>query len=305
MRKWLPLLLLLACDSTDDPIGLDQPFVVQQGDFKHGALPSRDNAEPKVTSFALGFGTLKPGTRNAQVTGRAGETAYSVGVRFVDQGSGYWIRPVAAEDPLIPGELQWQLSLDASVDIEPGLHQLEVVAFDMEGKAGTKQTLPVCVASDLPDNLNVCNPRTQPPLVVASLAWETDADLDLSVIAPDGTRFDRNKRSLIVNGKALTRLDNDGVTACLADGRRSENFIWNEAPTSNGFGSWKLFANLFDVCGKPAVSFTLTVYSRVDNGDGTFSLKPIRSVGGDFLRQQANGGAGNPLYLTSIDFSAP
>jgi hypothetical protein len=303
MRKWLPLLLLLACDSTDDPIGVDQPISVQQADFKHGKLPSQEGADPKITSFALGFGTLRPGTRNAQVSGRAGAEAYSVGVRFADQGSGYWIRPVNGEDPLIPGELQWQLSIDASVDIEPGLHQLEVVAFDKGGKAGAKQALAVCVASDLPDNLNACNPKASPPLLIASLTWETDADLDLSVVAPDGTRYDRSKRSLLVNNKVLARLDNDGVTACLADGRRSENFIWNDVPPAQG--SWKIYANLFDACGKTGASFTLTIYSRTDRGDGTFSLTPIRSVGGDFLRQQANGGAGNPLYLTSIEFSAP
>ncbi|HEY6876990.1 MAG TPA: hypothetical protein VI299_03185 [Polyangiales bacterium] len=304
MRKWLPVLLALAaCESTDDPIALDQPIVVQQGDFKHGALPANEGADPRITSFSLGFGTLKPGTRNAQVTGRASAAAYSVGVRFADQGTGYWIRPVSAEDPLIPGELQWQLSIDAAVDIESGLHQLEVVAFDKDGKAGSKQTLPVCIASDLPDNLNACNPKTQPPLLIASLTWQADADLDLSVVAPDGTRFDRNKRSLLVNGKVVARLDNDGVTGCLADGRRSENFIWNQPPTTTG--SWSLYANLFDGCGKPAASFTLTIYARADHGDGTFGLVPIRSVGGDFLRQQANGGAGNPLFLTSIDFSAP
>ncbi|HEX5658012.1 MAG TPA: hypothetical protein VFX59_12490 [Polyangiales bacterium] len=305
MRTWWALALaLVACDSTDDPIALDQPIVVQQGDFKQGALPSSEaNTALRITSFALGFGTLRPGTRNAQVTGRASETAYSVGVRFADQGTGYWVRPVGGVDPLIPGELQWQLSLDASVEIEAGLHQLEVVAFDKDGKPGVKQALAVCVAADIPDNGNACSPKTLPPYLIAHLSWDTDADLDLSLVAPDGTRFDRSKRSLLVNGKVLARLDNDGVVACLADGRRSENFIWNDVPPT--LGRWNIFANLFDACGKPAASFTLTIYTRTDNGDGTFALTPIRSVGGDLLRQQANGGAGNPLFVTSVDFAAP
>lgn len=305
MRRALYALALcvVGCDSIDDPIALDQPIVVQQAEFKQGALPAAEATGPAITSFTLGFGVLRPGTRSAPVSGRAGETAYSVGLRFADQGTGFWIRPVAAEDPLIPGELQWQLALDAAVDIEPGQHQLEVVAFDAQGKPGPKKSLPVCVASDLPDNLNACNPKTSPPLLIASLSWETDSDLDLSVVAPDGTRFDRSKRSLLVGTKVVARLDGDGVSSCLGDGRREENFVWNEAPPT--LGSWSIYANLFDACGKATASYTLTIYQRVINGDGTFALQPVRSLGGDFVRQQANGGAGSPLYLTSIDFSAP
>lgn len=303
-RLVLSSLLLAAC-GTEDPLALEEPLVVHQADFKEGALPERvapagaPATDPAVTSFQLGFGVLRPGTVNASVSGRAAKSAYSVGVRFRDQGTGYWVKPMGSEDPLMPGELQWQLSLDAATHITPGLHDLEVVAFDQNGQPGSKSTQPVCVASELPDNLNVCNPKNSPPLTIASLSWNSDADLDLTVVAPDGTTYGRSKRSLLSGTRVIARLDGDGVSGCLADGRRRESFLWNELP---GPGSWALYANLFDSCGKQSVTFELTIHQRVQNPDGTFGLSELRRVTGKLVRPQANGGAGNPLFVTELNF---
>jgi hypothetical protein len=302
MRTAITMLLALvsACAGIDDPVGLTEPFVADQADFKRGALPSGTAEGPAITLFTPGFGTLRPGARAAAVTGNASGTAYSVGIRFADLGSGYWVRPVGSLDPIAPGELTWSLAIDANSEIEPGQHELEVVAFDVQGRPGPKRTATICVASSLPDNLNACNPKLQPPLVVASLTWNTDADLDISLVAPDGTQFNRGKRALAVDGKPVVRLDADGVTGCVADGRRSENFVFDDVPPQRG--AWSVYANLFDACGKAAASFELTIYQRTTHADGTFALTPVSSVGGDFLRQQANGGAAAPLYLTSIVF---
>jgi hypothetical protein len=303
----LTLLATMACDGTDDPTALDEPLVVQQADFKRGALPFTQAAAgapaptPTITSLAAAFGVLRPGTRGAGITGRASKDAYSVGVRFADLGSGYWVHPVGGEDPLIPDELNWSFALDAASDITPGKHDLEVVTFDKDGNAGGKQALSLCIASDLPDNLNVCDPKVAPPLVIASLTWNTDADLDLTVVAPDGTAFNRTKRSLLRGGTVLARLDNDGVSGCLADGRRRESFVWLEAAQ---LGSWNVFVNLFDACEHPAVDFVLTTYQRVANPDGTFALLPLNEskVTGTLTRAQANGGAKSPLFVSEIKF---
>lgn len=298
----LALSALSGCHGTEDPIALDEPIVVRQADFKSGALPGAApgtlGVEPRITSFQLGFGALKPGTLNAQISGRASGSAYSVGVRFKDQGSGYWVRPVGSEDPLIQGELTFQFGLDAAIEIEPGLHELEVVAFDGAGNAGVKASLPVCIASELPDNLNVCNPTTPPPLVIASLSWDADADLDLSVVGPDGVTYGRSKRSLLQNGKTLVRLDGDGVSGCLADGRRRENFVFDAPPA----GIWRVYADLFDACGKPGVNFVLTLYRQEVRPDGTYALVEHSQTHGQFVRAQASGGAGSPLFLTEIQF---
>lgn len=301
------LFVLAACGGTEDPSGLEEPLVVQQADFKSGvlpgdvAVPGAPPAAPAITSFAAGFGVLRPGTRGAQLSGRSTKEAYSVGVRLKDQGTGYWVRPVGGEDPLIPNELGWSLAFDAASDILPGKHDLEVVSFDATGKAGTKQTLSLCIASDLPDNLNVCDPKNAPPLAIVSLRWSTDADLDLSLVAPDGTTYGRSKRSLISAGKVIAKLDDDGVSGCVADGKHTESFAFLDTPP---LGSWNVYVNLFDACAKTAVEFELSIYQRVGNPDGTFALTELSSsrVTGQLLRQQSNGGAGNATFVTDLKF---
>jgi hypothetical protein len=294
------LLLVLGCDSVDDPVGFEEPFIGQTAVFKHGEL--REGADgPVLTTFSSGFSVANPGARGVRIGGNVAETAYAVGVRFADVGGGFWVQPVGAFDPIVPGERTWQMVLDISVDAEPGPHEFEVVAFDEAGKPGPKRTLPTCIASLVPDNQNVCLPKNAPPTIVASLTWDTDADVDLSVIAPDGTLYNRNKRSFSEGGKVLARLDADGVSGCVTDKRPMENFVWNEVPAAAG--SWAIYANLFDACGKAAVTYTLTLYQRIDNGDGTFSQEPIREAHGDFVRQQANGGAGSAVYITSVSFA--
>jgi hypothetical protein len=300
MRRvlWTALVLAVGCDSTDFTAGLEEPFIAQAAAFKEGELPVA-MAGPEITTFTSGPSLVNPGARGVSIGGNVSETAYAVGIRFADTGSGYWLRPTGALDPITPGARTWQMAVDISVDAEPGTHQLEVVAFDSEGKPGPKRTLPICVASPIPDNQNACLKTAVPPLLVASLSWNTDADVDLTVIAPDGTTLNRGKRSLSANGKVIARLDADGVAGCVTDKKPIENFVWNETFA----GPWGIYANLFDACGKTAVTYTLTLYQRIDNGDGTFSQQPIREVHGDFVRQQANGGAGSPFYITSVNFA--
>ncbi|MDB4991692.1 MAG: hypothetical protein JWN04_6870 [Myxococcaceae bacterium] len=293
-----------SCAGTEQPVALGEPIVVEQGSFKRGALPADTNetdggVTPRVNTYTLATGVLNPGARQVLLSGSASSAAYSVGVRLASQGSGYWVQAMGSEDPLNPGQLTWSVPLDASSSIEPGLNTLEIVAFDKEGRAGSKVQLPVCVASELPDNLNVCNPKTLPPLAIASLSWNADADVDLTIVAPDGTTYGRSKRSLLSGTTVIASLDVDGVTGCLVDGRRMENFSWNDGTPA---GVWKVYANLFDACGVPGVEFDLTVYQRQANADGTFALNKAHSVHGSFVRQQANGGAGAPLYVTDVQF---
>jgi hypothetical protein len=300
MRRafWTALVLAIGCDSTEFTAGFEEPFVAQTAAFKDGALPV-GVIGPEVITFTSGPSLVNPGAHNVVIGGNVSEATYAVGIRFADAGSGYWLRPAGALDPITPGARTWQMLIDVSVDAEPGPHQLEVVAFDSEGKPGPKRTLPMCVASSIPDNQNACLKTAAPPLLVASLSWDTDADVDLTVIAPDGTILNRGKRSIAAGSKVIARLESDGVAGCVTDKRPIENFVWNETLA----GSWQIYANLFDACGKTAVTYTLTLFQRIDNGDGTFSQEPVREVHGDFVRQQANGGAGSPFYITSVNFA--
>lgn len=299
-------LLVMACDAESGDLGLLEPIVAQQADFKHGALPGdppaaggSDEPGAQITSFSVNFGALRPGTQRASVSGRTSAEAYAVGLRITDLGSGYWLKPVGSEDPANPGQFSFEYALDVSTEIEPGTHELAVVAFDKHGNPGRQSSARICVASTLPDNLNVCNPEREPPPTIASLSWNVDADVDLIVIAPDGTRYDRTNRQQRDGETTLVELDADGVSNCLVDGRRYENFIWHVPPES---GTWLVYANLFDACGKAGVTFELSVYRSHDNGDGTYALHEQQKLHGQFVRAQQNGGAGSPLYLAPIEF---
>ncbi len=293
---------LTACLGVDHSIGVDEPMVVHQGTFRKAKLPGTAEAQPgapKVTSTTLATGSFNPGAPDVSLSGRVSADAYSVGVRFLDRGTGYWVVPAGAEDILTPGELTYELSFDVGSDVEPGPAQLGVVAFDERGKAGQQNRIDVCVLSDLPDNRNVCKPENEPPAAIAALRWNTDADLDLIVIAPDGTRYGRSNFSQLDGDEVVARLDADANSGCALDGKHIENFAWLEQPQK---GTWYIYANLFDACQKQAVRFELTTYRKHDNGDGTFALNEEKSVAGEILRAQTQPDAARPLYLGKIEF---
>ena len=68
--------------------------------------------------------------------GRATGDAYAVAIRIVEQGSGYWLKPVGIEDPTLPGELTFEFSFDAASEIAAGRNTFAAVAFDKDGRAG-------------------------------------------------------------------------------------------------------------------------------------------------------------------------
>jgi uncharacterized protein YfaP (DUF2135 family) len=131
------------------------------------------------------------------------------------------------------------------------------------------------------------------------LRWDNDADLDLVVIAPDGTRYDRNKLSQTVDDKRVVYLDHDSAASCDLGGQHIENFVWAEKPQS---GTWWVYANLFDACGLESALFELTTYVKKPLENGQFELAEQKSVAGVFLRAQSAPDSPTPLFLTRIDF---
>jgi hypothetical protein len=296
-------LCLLACGGEEAPIGRDEPILVQGAYFKEGKMPEAPAAvadeRPRVTYIELGTSDLKLTAQGIPLRGGASLNAYSVGVQLQGQGSGYWVFPVRGEDPIMPGVLEWGTSFDVGAEVEPGRYKLALAAFDKAGKAGAQSFVDVCVLRDIPDNRNVCDPTREPPEAIATLRWNADVDMDLSVLAPDGTRYGRQKYGEYEDGKPLWTIDADASAVCVGDGRRIENFVWHKRPPK---GTWYIYANLFDACGDAAVSFELTTYRKKTHDDGTFSLEEERVVAGELLRAQTKADHTTPLYLTRITF---
>lgn len=315
-------LLVLACNGVVSPAGIGEPLFVRGATFVPGALPGH---APRATGEAAGAGALvtdvitgssliAQGRAGHDFTGHTSKDAYSIGVRFESLGSGYWLFPVAGPDPSQEGQLSWSFAADFGYGLPSGSQVMHFVAFDEQGHAGDQQAFTVCVDREFPDNLNACDARLKPPARIVALSWNTNADLDVVMRTPDGKVVDAKhpttaaSRSGGIPSTSLPSaspttgfIDRDGNQNCVVDSRHRENIVWQEAPADSGL--FNVYISLFSACGASATTFKATTYERQQSEDGrTYELIETASVVGELLPAQANGGAGNPLYVTSVSF---
>lgn len=291
MRRWgFAFLLLLSCDeSIPFSSGVREPFRVKGGQFLEGDLPAAKGG-PNVTNITYTSRVVLPGEAGKRFDGRAAKPVSAVALRFLDLGTGYWVVPAGAPDGQFPMDLTWSAEMDFQADLPPGFHTIRASAVDANGVAGDPQEVSVCVASRIPDNFHACDPNTPAPNTVVSLRWDTDVDLDLVVIAPDGKRID-GKHPRYSDDIAL---DRDSFGGCVRDSLRQEDIVFQRA----GTGNFDVYANLFDACGKQNVDFVLSVWQAQPDG----SLASMVEKKGRFIAIDANGGSTSGLFLTSVSF---
>ena len=305
------------CSGEASPLSLGEPLVVHGAVFKEGALPGdpplADDADAgalegsRITVVDSVNNVIRAGQSGKSLSGRATDDTLSIGARFGDLGTGYWIVPTGAPDPTAPGELTWAFTYDGARDAPPGLHPLLLAAIDEQGRAGVETRLDTCITRPIPDNLNACDPTIAPPFAVLSLAWDADVDLDLVVTAPDGRVIDPKHPSTAAgaDGGTITPnpakdgiLDRDSNAGCVTDSARRESLVWQGQPA---LGTYLVRANLFAACGQPAVRFTVTLSFAEATGAGTWTLTDKLSKSGELLASDENGGAASGLFIT--DFS--
>jgi hypothetical protein len=307
------LLLALACTGqqvSTNP-GLGEPVRVESGQFVPGTLPGTPEAPdasvdggvtPQVTDVNVANTAVEPGELGLALSGHASPDAQTIGLRFADLGTGYWVVPVGAPDPTDEGLLTWQVSADFGRDVPPGFHDLVFAAIGADGSSGTQSDLPVCVDTPVPDNLNACVPKRAPPAAVLSLSWDSPVDLDLIVQDPTG---------VVVGGKVGSAepadggaaadesngvLDRDSNRDCVVDDVDREDVVWQSSPAT---GEYQVWVDLFAACGQPAASFSVSVWLAETQPDGTQRLvqqtPPLAT--GVLTADQATGGAGRGLFV--------
>lgn len=311
-------LSLFACSGEPNETGLGEPLRLRNATFKSGELPGAAPAPatvaPSITSFESASTVVRPGQTEKAILGRASPDAVAVGVRFVDLGSGYWVFPVDGPDPQNGGELVWQTLADFGYGIPAGLHVLRVVAIDGAGHAGTQRELAVCVVPSIPDNLNACDPKLAPPGAVLSLSWDTPVDLDLVVVTPDGRIVDAKHPRTIAppppgpssggdaGGAAASAgtFDRDSNGGCVVDGQQRESLVFQGRPPA---GSYLVYANLFDACGRAPVHFRFSLYEPEATSDPNVQ-RLVESITkkGVLLAVDANGGSKLGTFVTEITF---
>jgi hypothetical protein len=311
------------CGGQDPTLGLEEPLRVQSAQFVEGALPGLPPAargtEP-VTPTVTGYGglpLLRAGERARGVGGTVSADAASIALRFLDLGSGYWVRPVAAPDlEGGSGGFVWQVSVDVAPDAPPGLHPLRLAAIGPDGRAGSQVETEVCIAPLIPDKRrsasvlargNACNPEEPPPALVVSLGWDAPVDLDLVVVTPEGKRISAKRPTtgtpdasgnVDVLAPGIGVLDQDANEGCTRDGVSRESLVFDEAPLS---GRYAVYVSLFDPCGEPSVRFSLSLHAIVGGAEpGTFRQVETFRQGGAALADQADAGLGAGLFVTEF-----
>lgn len=315
-RALLPILLLCgislaACreSQTYDP-GTSEPVVVREGVFHRGALPVDDTATaPLVTNAGSVGGVVTQGQSSLSYSGLVSPDAYSIAVAMPGLGSGYWVLPAGGPDVTQDNQLVFQLTADFSRDVPYGNQTVSFVAIDGKGRPGPRYDTTICILPETAgNNLSACVSSVTPQNAIVSLTWDTDVDLDLVVIAPNGkiVRAKTPTTALVdagvippsvVNDPTTGSLSRDSNANCDIDSIRRESLVFPGVPPA---GEYQIFVSLQSPCGKRYVNYQLELLRRVDAPDGTHPVDRTPLAGGELLSLQATGGSTLGTYVTSV-----
>jgi hypothetical protein len=310
---------LLGCSGEPLTRALSEPIRLPDAQFHEGELPGlapltadeiNDGVKPQtpvVTSVNLGNAIIPTREPGRAFSGLSSPDTKAIGVRLAELGTGYWLLPTRGADAVNGGEIEWSFRAAFGDSVPTGRQQLLLAGLDAEGHAGNQVALTLCMSSAIPDNGNACDPTTAPPALVVSLAWDTAVDLDLRVVTPSGKIVD-SKNPSTVQAHEDGNLDPDepgsGViaydsfAACRADGRRRENLVFQTRPAR---GTYLVYANLYSACGKPGVTFDVSVFNDARGDEpGTRKLVETFRQAAQLQASHANGGAELGMYISSF-----
>jgi hypothetical protein len=291
-----------------------EALVTSNGQFIAGPMPG---AVPGTTDGGAAVGPLSitqvsvpvlpivAGAAAESLSGLATSDAVAVGVELAGTGNGYWVTPVGATDPLFPGQISFGFTASFNANDSAGPHLLRFVAIDGVGHAGTQFDAPICIESAVPDNDHACVAGNAPPAAVISLSWDTNFDLDLHVMTPDGVDLSPEHPAAVAADAGTSKLpactpqvDRDSLRDCVADGLRREDLVFQCPPAP---GIYHVYVDPFAACGQPAAHFTVVVYT-VAGTCPNCGLLPVASQSGELLASQVTGGASPGLFVLDQTF---
>jgi hypothetical protein len=246
--------VLTGCSAgaTNDP-ALGSLMRIAGAQYVPGAIPASPDG-PGVASIDLKTNTIWPGYADKEVGGSLGETA-TAAVLALSNDLGYWIVTAGAPDFSTPTLPTFRAIASFSRSLTPGAHALEVHAVDAGGRFGPASAAVLTALTAPP---SVAGPAG--PLVV-SLTWDTEADLDLHVVSPQGEEVYHDKATTLdtfspgntgSDGGTYGYLDNDSNASCAIDGRRQESVTWVGAPPA---GRYLARVDAPSLCGQAIAHF--------------------------------------------------
>ena len=303
------LFLLMGCMDNYQS-GASEWIRVREGTFMEGDLPSDDAATEPSIVYASGAGYIvTQGTGNISYKGLATPDAYSVAMSAEGISTGYWVVPLGGPDVTQDNDLILKMTLDFLPEVPYGLQTLSFVALDAAGQPGPRYDSTVCVLPDIAENnLAACSDEITPPNAVISLSWDTNVDLDLVVVAPNGKIVTWNAPSTVVpvdgevdrdelKSESTGQLSRDSNADCVIDGIRLESLIFPGEPLA---GDYQIYADLNSACDQSYVNFALDLYRRVDAEDGTHPVEKTELGTGELIALQQDDGTNLGSYLTTL-----
>lgn len=290
------LAVLAGCRIQTYESGASEPIRVREGMFHPGDLPVDEGAtEPLVINAAAVGSIVTQGQANASYSGLASRDAYSVGIVFPTVGTGYWVVPVDGPDVTQNGNLLFSATVDFTPEVPYGVQSLVFAAIDGNGDPGPPYETTLCILPEVANNsFAACDPTVTPQNAIVSLSWDTQVDLDLVVVTPEGKVVSSKSPSTALEGATVPDevvadpttgvLSRDSNADCHIDGIRLESLVFPDVPPA---GEYLVFASLHRSCGESYVNYELALYRRVDADDGTHPVERTPLGGGGVLHLAA------------------
>ena len=278
-----------ACSgATDDP-ALGARMRIAGAQFVAGATPSTQSG-PEVEQIELLSTTIWPGYANKPIQGALGSSATAVSLAL-SEDQGYWVVPAGVPGFAAPDLPTFRAVAELSQTLSAGRYTLEARAVDVSGHFGRarRQTL---TALPIAPSVAVAGALT------VTLTWDTESDLDLHVVDPNGTEIFHGARSSVDPfspdaGASYGVLDVDSNAQCVIDGLRQEDVIWAAEPPS---GHYAVRVDTTSLCERPNAHWTVRVTL-----DGT----ALASATGLSLDSDTRGAHDRGAGLLALGFDVP
>lgn len=240
----------LACTHGVKPsTGASAYMTIHGGQFVSGPMPAGSPSGPVVETITLVNNDIYPGFASDPIGGALAPNATAAAIGL-DGDVGYWIIPAGVPAVATPDEPSFSATASFSLGIVPGKYTLVVRAVDASGSFGPPST------QTLTEEDSPTNPPPQGDLVV-TLTWDTEADLDLHVVDPNGNEIywaGQSSYPSAVDGGDYGYIDVDSNANCIIDGLRREDGIWPKGAPS---GHYLVRVDTPSLCGQPIAHYTV------------------------------------------------
>jgi hypothetical protein len=231
--------------------------------FVSGEIDSADySPAPTVERVDSQNNTVYPGITGKSIGGAVGPGATAVLIGLKGD-NGHWILPVQSQDQTSPGDFVFSAKASFSPAVPTGPATILYRAVSALEEIGPPRE----------QALDIKASAAQGALVI-SLDWDSEADLDLRVTAPDAQGneveiWSRNKSSLARPAPgdppatadeiaAAGFLDFDSNSQCQIDGRLQENVIWKTKPAQT-LSLYTVRVDAFSMCGEALAHWRVRV----------------------------------------------